>query len=708
MSRQFNRTREHGAAAVLAMLFLVLVTTLSVAMFSLATTNVQSAQNLSDVARAQAAAEAGVRWMAYRFVHMDRPKTTIGNITPSVANTLWEQTDGLQERILDDLASMTSTSEQAATTTATSILSAPISVEEGGPSFQLFIEQDAGDARFLNVTSTGRFKNTSRSVAMRFQIDKKIKFAVVGKVPIQLGRNTIVEGPVAMATANKFPPLLMLSDFMHFDSTLASTLAAWNTFLQANHNGYDNRISMNNPVEKAAALAAGYTDYNSDGYLDEFDLFLKRFDTDGDKRIHRDTEFTNPSTGKLYEPNLYKAINTANGPMFDGDSPRYGYNDEYIDNYDGYAKLRGYIELATTANAWQANLTPQGKDINDMIQGTVAPTEPGQVPVRFGVDPDQMLDLNPANFEQAAANFKTKTGPAAGTTVNNATQKHNIVLTPGMANGGTVTERTPYGSTAWQATYKRPVFQNMNFKNVQIPKGMNALFKNCTFEGVTWVDGEHDIIDNSGAITYNKDRGMDWAKYKLQGDNFNADKPLIGTNQGNPTSGQTATRGSKNGNNLRFDGCTFNGPLAGNYATAYTHFANSWEFTGATMFNNVADETATILSPQVNIEMGSFTNPANAPSTLIGVVVAGNLDIRGTSNVDGSIIITGDGAGNTTLAYFGASDASTDPNAPMPEGGWGRLNIRYNPNRALPDGINIEIDVLPVSNSYSEEVAWPG
>ena len=49
-----------------------------------------------------------------------------------------------------------------------------------------------------------------------------------------------------------------------------------------------------------------------------------------------------------------------------------------------------------------------------------------------------------------------------------------------------------------------------------------------------------------------------------------------------------------------------------------------------------------------------------------------------------------------------ASDAATDPNTPMPEGGWGHLNIRYNPNRALPDGINIAIDILPDITTYLE------
>jgi hypothetical protein len=89
----------------------------------------------------------------------------------------------------------------------------------------------------------------------------------------------------------------------------------------------------------------------------------------------------------------------------------------------------------------------------------------------------------------------------------------------------------------------------------------------------------------------------------------------------------------------------------------------------------------------------------------VGVVVAGNIDIRGTSIVDGSIINTGDGAGNITLGYFGPRDDQTNPSA-MPEGGYGRLNVRYNPNRALPDGINIAVEVVPTAGSYRENATW--
>ena len=87
------------------------------------------------------------------------------------------------------------------------------------------------------------------------------------------------------------------------------------------------------------------------------------------------------------------------------------------------------------------------------------------------------------------------------------------------------------------------------------------------------------------------------------------------------------------------------------------------------------------------------------------MVVAGNIDIRGNTLIDGSVIVTGDGAGNTTLGWFGNNDANTDPNAVPTDGtGWGKLNLRYNPYRALPDGINIAIDILPQPGSYAEAV----
>jgi hypothetical protein len=139
--------------------------------------------------------------------------------------------------------------------------------------------------------------------------------------------------------------------------------------------------------------------------------------------------------------------------------------------------------------------------------------------------------------------------------------------------------------------------------------------------------------------------------------------------------------------------------------TAYTHFADSWEFDGATTFNNTQDPTVTIMAPNTNIEMGGFTNPGANPSTLVGVVVAGNIDIRGTANVDGSLIVTGAGAMNTTLGYFGSTDQGQGvpkPSDPSMNGiTYGHLYFQLNNTRSMPNGIAIPVVVAPEYASYA-------
>lgn len=412
-------------------------------------------------------------------------------------------------------------------------------------------------------------------------------------------------------------------------------------------------------------------------------------------------------TGLLYDANLFSAIDGLGAPLTGNEVIRAGYNDGYLDKKDGYAKVRGRVAMATSKSAWESEEASKGRTIHDQMRGPIVAENRGAA-VKFDAA-DDIFDLNPQNFEPCANVYRSMSavGDREEGVVRSGSYIANTTLASSDANGGTVTERTPLGSTKYQATYLRPVFRNMTFKNVTIPKGLNALFENCTFDGVTFVDTERNIIDYnaSGHPQINDDPGKAWNWVKkaiASGTKLPSkfeDRVLIGS--GTPAAGQQRTHGSAYGNNLRFHNCTMRGPIANNYATAYTHCANSWEFTGETKFENLVDQTATIVAPQTNIEMGSFTNPNEAPSTLIGVVVAGNIDIRGTSVVDGSIVVTGNGAGNTTLGYFGSDDSDTDP-AAMPEGGFGRLNLRYNPSRTLPDGIMVPVDVLPVAGSYRE------
>jgi hypothetical protein len=687
-------------AAVLALLFITLIAVLAVGLYATAGSNTQAASRHAQASSARAAADSALEWAAWRFAQMPLPLSSIGNITPDVALDLWP---AIRTTIINDLQPMASTGSFVTWDAATSVLSTQsFRIDDSDTSVQVQFRQHPIpgdptplDARHIRVTAIATNGLAERRVSADFKIDKRIRYAVVSKTRIQIGRNVLVEGPMGMSTANRTPPYLILSDFEHLATALRNRIRAFQAWCETHRSDFDNRVRVGS-AEYAAVLAAGYDDVDLDGYVDEFDLFVDHYDNDGDGAISL-AEFTDPVTGKLYDQNLFKAIDELGAPLYGDDVTRYGFADNKLDRHDGYAKTRGQISMAISQAGFNSAQATGGLTIFDNIRGTVIPDRSDQAPVKFNAS--DIFDLNPLNFEQCAANYRARSGTAAGTPTRSAGLIANTTLSLADANGTPIVERTPFGSTSYQATYRRPVFRNLTLRNVIIPKGMNALFDNCTFEGVTFIDSERNITTSSGSVSTDQGQGMSWAQRKVSGDNFSKDKQLIGS--GTPTSGQTVTRGSQLGNNIRFHNCTIKGPLANNYATAYTHFANSWEFTGATLFDNQTDDTATIVAPQTNIEMGSFTNPGSAPSTLIGVVVAGNIDIRGTSVVDGSIIVTGDGAGNTTLGYFGASDSDTNPSA-MPEGGFGRLNLRYNPHRPLPDGINIRVNLSPLAGSYRE------
>jgi hypothetical protein len=228
----------------------------------------------------------------------------------------------------------------------------------------------------------------------------------------------------------------------------------------------------------------------------------------------------------------------ANGNgLLDVDPFRKGYQNGIIDNHDGYSKITGQVLLAQSASASSVDQRQRlGQDHQRLHAGGVAPLETGQQTVKFGASGNDLLDLDPANFEQAAEAFRNKTGSTMGTTVRGAAASrtrrssdrhavlvpypattcgddrrrheaalHEVILKtdvrrrqrrarlrqgqghqrPADVRHSTSTARSV--RTSWQATYRRPVFYGITFKNVRIPKGINGLFENCKFEGVTFV-----------------------------------------------------------------------------------------------------------------------------------------------------------------------------------------------------------------------------
>ncbi|HVS70663.1 MAG TPA: hypothetical protein VHQ47_05350 [Phycisphaerae bacterium] len=722
----------------------------SMVAYSYGNMSVQQAE--SNSTRALAAAESGMNFLRQQFHNITLPSITEGSISSmSTPSQLWSSASvegisgnkGIAVALAANLnASGAFTSASVTAPSGTSPLNVPaIIVDPTGDqsSFTLSLAYDAANPQIpagaatpaivLHAKSIGTAGNISRTVTMDFWIQKQLKYAVYSNVAIQLGKNVRVVGDIASTYpgTGKGPTIQMFDDWHYLPnmSQIDSDLSAFRNLLNTYNTGFDNRLDVRDPTSAAAIAAknAGFADTNGDGYIDDYDIAMNRINpswsrTNPYSNAISSGQFTNPNTGNPYDADLWTLIDdplgaVVNGKLPDGSLPPWtGYDDNVLSNADGYAKVNGSVKAALSYAAWQSAASgwsgygdtaggASGNTFRDQFEGSVVPSDPTAAPVQLGVDFSGEQTLAPSNFDTSSYDSKIPSTTASKATVGGVTVISNGNLTSSMANGGTTTEHSPASATSgWQATYKRPVFQNVVFNNVRIPKGLNAKFINCTFNGYTSVKMTTKIVspnssqnDNPDGSTSDPNGGMAWAQQMTFG-SFSANTTLTSSN----------SVAFSNGNNLHFSGCTFNGVMTADIPSSYTHFADSWEFDGNTTMNNQVDQTVTIMAPQTNIEMGGFTNPGANPSTLVGVVVAGNIDIRGTATVDGSLLVTGNGAGNTTLGYFGSTDSGNEVPSPseLPNGvsSYGHLFFRFNPARGMPNGITIPVVASAQINTY--------
>jgi len=368
-------------------------------------------------------------------------------------------------------------------------------------------------------------------------------------------------------------------------------------------------------------------------------------------------------------------------------------------------------------------------------------------------------------------------------------------------------EKMPFNSTTFYDYYVRPRYENMVFTNVKVPKGNNGLFINCTFVGVTHVetyqDNTHQNWSSYGKLLWNASTGVptpdpqpldrsDFLRYTsglVQDGPSNYDQfpnpPVInGTTQ---VGGNRDTK--KYSNNVRFHDCLVVGSIVSDTPSVYTHVRNKLQFTGSTRFTDkhptapddpalnprsadVAEiQKSSLMAPQYSVDIGTFNSPTDAYNgsgaptpqnvNLQGTVIAGILDARGNTTIDGSLVLTFDPVPgvaplvsggvavgnpalfNASLGYFGAADGdgeSIDPatlpvvsgqrvvgydldgdgisdTAPgytpsaaeitagarlIPFYGYGRVNINWNPRFPMPDGLLLPLSVVPVTGSYKE------
>ena len=207
----------------------------------------------------------------------------------------------------------------------------------------------------------------------------------------------------------------------------------------------------------------------------------------------------------------------------------------------------------------------------------------------------------------------------------------------------------------------RKVFENQHYTDRYMAAGNDTLFRNCTFDGILFV--------GSG-----------------------------------PDSGGNQT------NNIRFENCIFNGTIASNVPNNFSE--ESWKknvlyFTGSNIFNNSHSDTATILAPNYNVNIGNTQEAQEGVTNVIeGLVVGGVVDLRGNVHVDGTILSMaypdpddwGLEAGEVAT-NIGFSDENDESGVP---GEVGTILVSPSTDRQFPMGIRTDTLVLRDGNSYVE------
>ncbi|MEM9373041.1 MAG: hypothetical protein AAGA55_05300, partial [Planctomycetota bacterium] len=747
----------------------------------------------------------------------------------------------------------------------------------------------------------------TRTIVRDYRLAKTVDQALIAHSKVLIGKNVSIEGDLGArfdeVDFENGDPIVMRSDFLGLDPVLDLKIGDFWDSLATNDVDGDNRLRVGHPVEGSNGLDntadydgdgegdGAFADATGDGYVDEFDLFIRHYDTNNDGRVTLSAVMIEgtPAGDALSTPEFVTAggdpVDDDLALLIDGRAPdrnkngisgwidansdqtfqpvdedpadfddflgvygdrELGWRDGYLDRLDQYAKVSGGLRFRVGASEWENGQGP----IEERLRGPIDPDDE-DAPLTFNAGDDVLPDITSTSFADtenalmAAADgtaFWTQVADQLGTTVDaldawelddnpsDATQPafipvwqdDNLDGRPDNASWA-YWEKSPFNSPAFSDIYWRPVFRNFTFRNVQIPMGLNGLFENCQFIGVTYIrsspDNAHpmwtelgtNVLDDGGNVVpkypryvYGDDPGEtadnapdslpETAKppaslilMTVPGDtpldtgdvpldevaSYGADyaqlpDPII-------IDGARVTDTKEYSNNVRFHDSLFVGSVVADTPNNYTQVRNKIQFTGATRFStahptepdnsflnpdeNDLDDilSSSMMLPNYSVDIGTFNSPPEQDVRLQGAVIAGVLDARGNTQIDGALLLTfnpehgsgplqdifgnpvGNPAGfNASLGYFGSGDGdfeSIDPNdlpivdgqrivgwdtdgdgiadvphdgtpppdaVAVPFNGFGKIILRHDPDMRLPDGLMVPLSMPPVTGTYQE------
>jgi hypothetical protein len=518
LAQRAGQAPRRGVVSVVSMMFLILFGSLAAAMAIMSKSNIVTAATHQHVNRAFGAAETGLRVAEARLTEaVRRFVVERGEIDQVFANELWSGSysgtfgtvnvnppksypdpgsgtvagvgDALveihdqDERITHaSYKSLNGIEDPTFAGSATSAVFTQGSLVLGTPSdpqtaFQVTYEPLANgtDIRIrvtgYDFTYNRNGKPVERTISQDFRMVKRIDAAVMAPSRIMIGKNVMVDGDLGAVYTDvdkeHGDPLIMKSDFYGIDATLDDHIEALGAGLATHDTNLDNRLAVNHPVESAGipeidGKTGDELDATEDGYVDDFDLFIRRFDANKDGKVVLSNALTlgTPFEGQTAEfvsgsgtsidddlgmlldtgtpdrnRNKVYGFDDANGDgvwqpkaeeAYDweavdpdavpADLKKYvhtspsdrvyvdqvlGYRDGVIDARDAYAKVSGRLMFRVKESDWLAN---QGGYMAK-LQGAIVPKDEG-ASINFEVGEDDLPLLTGANFTNSQTALK--------------------------------------------------------------------------------------------------------------------------------------------------------------------------------------------------------------------------------------------------------------------------------------------------------------
>lgn len=702
------RITRRGVVSILAMMFLVMFGSLAGAMAAVTQGNLRSASSHLRMTRALGAVDTGFQIAEARLLEAARRTITArGEIDPAYAAQLWTDAEAAELFVRFDPPKFGRTEPSTPTSIAHIIemhhawddannvinaeggnASSPVNLPASPPA-GFVVTPPIGLERTddgLIVTATqityappvnGRIlvivtgydwdhvrgRWVTRTAQAEYAITRQIAQTMLGPSRVMLGQGAVSEGPMAISYESDAldtidgPPLYTRSDFFGLDAELDGKLEDFYEALLDYDVNRDNRLSLNHAVESQPIASLNLIDYSGDevpdvafvdltrdGAVDEFDVFLKHFDTDDDGALVLSADLTagTPNEGSTPEFILNDAIallidsgnadrnnngrwngrltagawdfatfmdnngdGTTDSSDIDPDDIILGYRDGVLDYRDAYAKIRGGVTFGATRDQWEERTDFEGNTVGNVqrdVQGVLRPA-PKEQPMNFSAEEAAVPEIEPEAFSAATTAL-----------VEIAVSKGDDFESQAGEPASLVYEATPYGAPSPADYYHRPVYIGVTFENVTIPAGTNALFISCTFKGVTYIqtylDNTHpswrfygmmDRDPATGGIVEmyppppaDSQAALDQS-YAAPGD-IGYDllpPPLFVDDDNNPSTPDVQITNTKLvTNNIRFHDCTIIGSVVTDRAEVFTNVRNKLNFTGATTFRQMTEAEA--------------------------------------------------------------------------------------------------------------------